>query len=298
MKSSPASWVVAFASMGLAAIAGAQAPPAPGAAPLPPPMQIKQVTPGLFMITGNGGNSTVRVGQDGIILVDTKNGGDAVYNELMEKIRSVSPLPVKYVFITHHHADHSGNIVSFLPTAKVVAARELPPLLARYTPANNVRKPATPNTTYKGKYTAKVKGATAQGFHFARAHTGGDTIVYFPEVRVVSVGDELVAATPNTDYPFDGSVLGWQKSMASLLKLDFDFAIPGHGDNPMTRAEVETYVKKWSTFIERARAEIKAGTPKDQLLAKIRTDDLGWNVMVTNWTQAARLDPFYLELSK
>jgi cyclase len=300
MRSPLSRLALGFVSLGLAAIVQAQAPAAAPAAPPgpPPPMQVKEVTPGVFMITGNGGNSTVRVGKDALILVDTKNPGDAVVAELLEKIRGISPLPVKYVFITHHHNDHAGNIVSFLPTAKVVAAQELPPLVKRYTPPNNARKPSEPNTTYKGKYAAKVKGARVQAFHFARAHTGGDTIVYFPDVRVVSVGDELVAATPNTDYPFEGSVLGWQKSMAALLKLKFDFAIPGHGDNAMTRAEVETYAKKWDTFIERARAEIKAGTPKDQLMAKIKTDDLGWNVTTANWTQPARLDPFYAELSQ
>lgn len=287
-------------ALGIASMAQAQAPAAAPAGPPgpPPPMQVKKVTEGVYMITGNGGNSTVRVGKDEVILVDTKNPGDAVVNELLEKIRSVTPNPVKVVFITHHHNDHAGNIVSFLPTAKVVAAKELPPLVERYTPPNNARKPSPPNATYDRKYSAKVKGAKVQAFHFARAHTGGDTIVYFPDVRVVSVGDELVATTPNTDYPFEGSVLGWQKSMAALLKLKFDYAIPGHGDNPMSRAEVEAYAKKWDTFIERARAEIKAGTPKDQLMAKIKTDDLGWNVTTPQWTQPARLDPFFAELSQ
>ena len=300
MKSQLARLALGFVTLGFAAMAQAQAPAGAPAAPPgpPPPMQVKEVKPGVYMITGNGGNSTVRVGKDAVILVDTKNPGDAVYNELMEKIHGISPLPVKYVFITHHHNDHAGNIVSFLPTAKVVAAKELPPLVQRYTPANNARKPSEPNTTYNKKYSAKVKDARVQAFHFARAHTGGDTIVYFPDVRVVSVGDELVAATPNVDFPFEGSVLGWQKSMAALLKLKFDVAIPGHGDNPMSRLEVEAYAKKWDTFIERARAEIKAGTPKEQLMAKIKTDDLGWNVTTANWTQPARLDPFYAELSQ
>ena len=300
MKSQLARLALGFVTLGLAAMAQAQAPAGAPAAPPgpPPPMQVKEVKPGVYMITGNGGNSTVRVGKDAVILVDTKNPGDAIYNELMEKIRGVSPLPVKYVFITHHHNDHAGNIVSFLPTAKVVAAKELPPLVQRYTPANNARKPSEPNTTYNKKYSAKVKDARVQAFHFARAHTGGDTIVYFPDARVVAVGDELVAATPNADYPFEGSVLGWQKSMAALLKLKFDVAIPGHGDNPMSRLEVEAYAKKWDTFIERARAEIKAGTPKEQLMAKIKTDDLAWNVTTANWTQPARLDPFYAELSQ
>jgi cyclase len=297
MKPPFAKWIVSAVTLGFAVASQAQAPAGAPPGP-PPPMQIKEVTPGLYMVTGKGGNSTVRVGKDGVILVDTKNPGDDIVNELLEKIRSVTPLPVKYVFITHHHNDHAGNIVSFLPTAKVVAAKELPPLVQRYTPANNARKPSEPNTTYDKKYSARVKGATVRAFHFARAHTGGDTIVYFPDVRVVSLGDELVATTPNTDYPFEGSVLGWQKSMAAVLKLKFDYAIPGHGDNPMTRAEVEAYARKWDTFIERARAEIKAGTPKDQLMAKIKTDDLGWNVTVPNWTQPARLDPFYAELSQ
>ena len=293
---------VGFVTLGLTALAQAQAQapaPAPAAPPgPPPPMQIKEVTKGVYMITGNGGNSTVRVAQDGVILVDTKNPGDAVMAELLDKVKSVTPQPVKYVFITHHHNDHAGNVVTFLPTAKVVAAKELPPLVARYTPPNNARKPSEPNTTFSKKYSAKLKGARVEAYHFDRAHTGGDAIVYFPDVRVVAVGDELVAATPNTDYPFDGSVLGWQKSMAALLKLKFDYAIPGHGDNVMSRSEVEAYAKKWDTFIQRARAEIKAGTPKDQLMAKIRTDDLGWNVNVANWTQPARLDPFYAELSR
>ena len=58
---------------------GQAAPAAQAAAPAPP-MAIKQVKPGLYMVTGFGGNSTVRVTDQGVILVDTKNLGDAFYN--------------------------------------------------------------------------------------------------------------------------------------------------------------------------------------------------------------------------
>ncbi len=68
--------------------------------------------------------------------------------------------------------------------------------------------------------------------------------------------------------------------------------------NPMTKAEVVAYKAKWDKVIERARAAIKAGTPKEQLLAAIKTDDLGWTLAGPNWTAPARLDPFYAELSK
>jgi hypothetical protein len=51
-----------------------------------------------------------------------------------------------------------------------------------------------------------------------------------------------------------------------------------------------------NTVVERAHDLVKSGTPKDQLLAKIKTDDIGWNVTGPQWNQPARLDAFYAEL--
>jgi hypothetical protein len=66
-------------------------PPAAGAAPAGPPpqapMSVKEVKPGVFMVIGNGGNTTVRVGKDGLLVVDVKNPGDAIYAELMRASR-------------------------------------------------------------------------------------------------------------------------------------------------------------------------------------------------------------------
>ena len=56
-------------------------------------MAIKQVKPGVYMVTNNGGNSTVRVTEQGIILVDTKNLGDMFYNELLTQIKTASQQP-------------------------------------------------------------------------------------------------------------------------------------------------------------------------------------------------------------
>src|SRR4051812_26789927 len=113
-----AAGVAAISLMAGASFAQAPAGAAPGAAPgAPPPqapMEIKTVKPGVYMVTGNGGNSTVVVGTDGVVLVDTKNPGEKVYDELIAKIAGVTPLPVKAVLITHHHADHSGNTLLFL----------------------------------------------------------------------------------------------------------------------------------------------------------------------------------------
>ena len=72
------------------------------------------------------GNTGVRVTKAGLIVVDTKNLGDVFYNELSEKIKSISPEPVKFVIVTHHHQDHSGNIQKFLDAGAQVIATEKP----------------------------------------------------------------------------------------------------------------------------------------------------------------------------
>jgi glyoxylase-like metal-dependent hydrolase (beta-lactamase superfamily II) len=262
----------------------------------PQGQMITQIKPGFYEVTGAGGNTSVRVTKEGLIVVDTKNLGEANYNDLMTQIKTVSTLPVKYVVITHVHQDHSGNTKSFEEAgAKVIANEGEKAELATYTaPAG---KPAEPNVTYGKKTTIKLGGVKAEVYHFSRAHTGGDSVVYFPDLKIVAGGDAIVNGAPNIDFPNGGSAVEWPKLIASTLKLDFDTLIPGHG-NVMTKADVVAYKGKWDMLVARAEEQVKKGTPKDKLLASIKTDDIGWNVTGAQWTPPARLDPFYAELSK
>lgn len=261
------------------------------------PPAIKEVKPGLYMVTGLGGNTTVRATNDGLIVVDTKNLGEANYNALMEQIRTVSKAPVRYVFVTHHHQDHSGNIGPFQAAgAEVIVHEGLNKALDTYKAAQGT--PDKSKVTYATTRTVKVGTATAEARFFGRAHTSGDTWVYFPDVRVIATGDSFVATAPNADYPFGGSVVEWVKALDQVLKLDFDTAIPGHGNDPLTKADVQKFRDNLNTIVTRGRELVKKGTPKDQLMAQLKTDDLGWTLNAQQWNQPARLDPFYEELSK
>jgi glyoxylase-like metal-dependent hydrolase (beta-lactamase superfamily II) len=293
------------AGVAMAALAGAaqaQAPaggaPAGGAPPAQQPLQIKPVKAGVYMVVGNGGNSTVVVGPSGVVLVDTKNPGEKIYEELVDKIKSVTAEPVAEVLITHHHGDHSGNTLLFENHGVPVIAHQQELQALQTYVSTATPRPTAPSITYESELTTTAGGVKVEAHHWGAGHTAGDTVVYFPAQKIVSGGDEVVEVTPNIDYPFGGSVGGWLKSLDAIAKLDFEFIIPGHGNDPMTKAQFLDYAKKWHTFADRARAAIKAGTPKDKLMAAIKTDDLGWNVNTPLFTQPARLDPFYAELSK
>ena len=275
-----------------------------GQAPPPAPMAIKQVKPGLYMVTGFGGNSTVRVTPQGVILVDTKNLGDGPYNDLVAQIKTVTDQPVKYVFVTHVHQDHAGNIGRFVKAGATVITNEgLKRNLEVGGPNGKgyesaAGKPDPPNATYTKDREVSLGNVKAKAYHFANAHTGGDSIVYFPDVKVVALGDEFVAQPPNADYPMGGSVLDWSKALSEVLKLDFDTAIPGHGNDPMTKADVAAFQKKIDLIGKKAIELRKKGVAKDMIRQQIQAEVpemAPW--MMTGLVNDMRLDAFYDELT-
>jgi hypothetical protein len=53
-------------------------------------------------------------------------------------------------------------------------------------------------------------------------------VVYFPNLRVIAVGD-LFASTPNLDFFHGGSLVGWGPVLGEILKLHFDVVVPSKG---------------------------------------------------------------------
>ena len=85
----------------------------------PPALTLHKVKDDLYEIEGDGGNVAVYVTGEGVILVDDKFEQD--YESIMAHVKSVTDQPVKYVLSTHHHSDHSGGNVKFLPTAEIIS---------------------------------------------------------------------------------------------------------------------------------------------------------------------------------
>ena len=258
----------------------AQAPPGQGrgggrGGPGQAVEKIRPLKPNLYMVTGGGANTLIRVTPEGVIVVDTKNPGDENFNRLMEEIRSVSPLPVKYVINTQHHPDHVGNNQKFIDAgATVIALDGLKTHMASDPRTKAI--PGLPTQTFAKDYTLTFAGAEVRLYSFGRGHSGGDTMAYFPDAKVVMVSDQMTDNAPIVDFANGGSAVGWAPILDSVLKLDFEMAIPGRGE-PKTRADVEAYRTKFATVVTRASDAIKAGATRETLASQMKTDDLGWN---------------------
>ena len=280
--------VVAVCGVGVPAQAPAPGAGRGGGQPVQP---IQMVKPGLYLVPGGGSNSIVRVTPEGVILVDTKMPGEANYTALMQQIRTVTPLPVKTVIVTHHHADHTGNNDRFIAAgAEVIGHAVLASSLETY---QFDPRPAKPTTTYTGSdRVVRLGGVEVRVLHLGRAHTGGDSVVYFPDVKVVATSDAVTTGStgPLADYAGGGSFAGFAPVLDAMLKFDFDTAIPGAGPL-LTKADVQAFRTKIGTVIDRASALVKAGVPANQLLMQLKTDDLGWAPRIP------MVDAFVAELS-
>ena len=89
-------------------------------APPQAPFVTHQLKPNIYWIEGGGGNSTVIVGTNGVIVVDaktTKAGGQ----ELLDDIAKLTPKPVTTVILTHSDGDHVNGLAAFPTGLKIIA---------------------------------------------------------------------------------------------------------------------------------------------------------------------------------
>ena len=243
---------------------------------------IMKVKEGLYVIPGydgaaTGGNVAVRVTSEGVIIVDSKL--QTLYSDIVGKVKSVSPLPIKYLLNSHQHGDHTGSNAQFINSVEI--------LMHRNARANMIKgKLAGPGEiVYTDQQSVFLGGVEVQMLYMGRGHTNGDSVIYFPDLRTIHTGDLVVwgkrsqgtTLTPSIDLANgNGSGKEWVGTLDNILKLDFDTAIPGHGP-VLTKDDIRTYRNKWQTLHDRMRAFIKSGGKKADASAKtIKLDDLNW----------------------
>lgn len=202
------------------------------------------------------GNITVLAGPDRVLMVDT--GQLETAGKVLAAIRAITPSPLRYVIDSHRHGDHvCANAKMHGAGAEIIAQENVVPWLKagnEYTP-----RPAPggmPQTTYQDAMSLHLDGEDVELFHPHRAHTDGDTVVFFRKANVMATGDIFVNGT----YPYQPASKGAGVSavIAALERLlamtdGKTIFVPGHG--PVgNRADVQEFL----AMLKDARARVLA----------------------------------------
>ncbi|MSO19731.1 MAG: MBL fold metallo-hydrolase [Acidobacteria bacterium] len=255
-----------------------------------PPLTIEKVKDNLYVIVGSGGNVGALVTREGVILIDDKF--EPNYDEIMEKLRSVTSQPVKYVINTHYHADHSGGNVKFLPSAEVISTLNARKNILDHKQPNAPANLAPARIVFTEETSVFLGGMEVRARHFGRGHTNGDAVIYFPELRTIHTGDLMSGTTPLIDYNGGGSVVEWTRTLDAVLQMDFETVIPGHG--PVnTKAGLKSYRDNIEKLRNRVSGLIREGKSQEEI-GKVLMAEFGWqpNSLQMEWS----LPGFFQEL--
>src|SRR5436305_1984482 len=75
-----------------------------------------------YMLEGEGGNITVAVANDGVIMVDSQFA--PLHDKIKAAITTLTNLPIRYLLITHFHRDHTGGNEAFGKDGATIVAHE------------------------------------------------------------------------------------------------------------------------------------------------------------------------------
>lgn len=264
------------------------------------PLKIVTIKPDLYLITGRGANAVLRRTDEGLILVDNKVQYNLVWRELVEIINTtVGNLPIKYSFITHHHADHGGLNQQVIDTgSELIGHQNLIETLKIYTSIIAPYNPAPPTITFTDKYTLNFAGTTTIAYYLGSGHTNGDIAVYFTDLKVIAGGDLIYGnGMPSVDAHYgQGTIFGILSQLDRLLELDFELVVPGHGNDILTREQVVQYRTQIQSLIEISQAAIRKGLSPEKVVELINQQKMGFTLTGHFWHGEKYLRPIYEEL--
>ena len=239
------------------------------------PITVEALRENIYFIHASGGNMVLAVGEEGALLVD--NEFAELNARLQETIRKLSPQPLRYVFNTHWHSDHTGMNEALAGTGALILAhddtrtRMLSPqhnafFNHTYPPA---ARAALPVITFPRAMSLHLNGESIQFLYTADAHTDGDAIAWFPKSNVVHMGDLYISELyPIIDINSGGDINGYAPAIDAVLAIidDSTRVVPGHG-RVGSRADLLAYRTMLATIRDRVAAMMDDGLGLDAVLA-------------------------------
>jgi glyoxylase-like metal-dependent hydrolase (beta-lactamase superfamily II) len=283
-----------------------------------PALELLPVRGNVSMLAGAGGNITVQVGNDGVLLVDS--GAAGMSDKVLESIRTVSKGQVTYIVNTNDRSDHVGGNANFarmgrpLAIARAAQARVFivgfSSILERMSDRNAappVPEQAWPNDTYSGaQKNLSFNGDGIQIFHQS-ATTDGDSIVLFRRADVIAAGDIFDPTEyPIIDLKSGGSFAGVLEGLNRLRQMAIPadhmeggtMIVPGHG-RLSDVGDLDIYHQMVTIVRDRLQDMIKGGMTLEQVKAARPTRDYDplYGHNTGSWTTDMFIEAAYRSLT-
>src|SRR5882672_7237951 len=252
----------------------------------PKTLEVTKLKDNLYVLkaltNGGGGNTSVFITANGVVVVDSKNPGWG--QPILDKIKTLTDKPVTTLINTHTHGDHVSGNVEFPATVDIIVqantAENMKKMIPNSTAADQTVPAQTifqqnggrglPKRTFKDKMTLFKGADEVDLYYFGRGHTNGDAWVFFPALHVVHAADIFSGKNlPLLDANNGGSAAEIANSLEKgydALNGKADTIVTGHSKE-MTQAELKEYIAFNREFLSDVQAAKKAGKSVDEVAA-------------------------------
>ncbi len=268
------------------------------------------VRDGIYMLVGAGGNTTVQVGDDGVLVVDTKLA--TASDVAARRDPTISDKPIRYVINTHWHPDHVGGNELIAKSGSTIAggnvsgaiadAGEGAAVIAHENVLVRMSGQETPppfeawptDTLFMPQKDLYFNGEAIEILHQPAAHTDGDSLVFFRSSDVVSTGDVFTTTGYPVIRPEDGGGIdGVIAALNRIIEITVPeekqeggtLVIPGHG-RLCDEADVVEYRDMVTIIRDRIASMVEMGMTLRQVQAAKPTADYDGRYGATSgfWT--------------
>ena len=266
-------------------------------------IKANKVTDKFYTLDGQGGTIGVLFGPDGVFMVDTQFA--PLSDKIAAAIKRLTPQPIKFIVNTHVHGDHTGGDENFGKTGATIISREElryrlahPNPNANGTPGVPMPTAGLPRMTYRDMLTLRMNGEEIQLIAIPRAHTDGDTLVYFPGLDVIMTGDFYRSIQyPNVDRANGGSLQGLLDGLGLVIGRAGPNTkiIPGHGPT-VDRTAVIAHRDIAMMVRDRVARLVDQGKSEDEVVAAKVTADLDPKIQEAGMTGDRFVRQVYAEV--
>ena len=244
-------------------------------------VEIDKLKDNLYVMKGGGGNSSVFITANGVVVVDTKNPGWG--QPLLDAIKKVTDKRVTTIINTHTHGDHVSGNVEFPAEVDIVTHVNTAANMKAMRPNSTAAPSATPprnifnehnghglaKRTFSDKMTIGRGAEQIDLMYFGRAHTNGDALIYFPAHRVLHIADMFPGKElPIMDSNNGGTAVGYADTLTKVLgfsEKSADVIVNGHSNTTSTNADLKDYIQFIRGYVKDVQGAKTSGKTVDDV---------------------------------
>lgn len=263
-----------------------------------------KISDNFYTLDGQGGRIGVLAGPDGVLMVDAQFA--PLTDKIVAAVHQISDKPIRFLINTHVHGDHTGGNANLGNMGVLIFAREelrnrlMHPVPGANYGAAGMPAPAAalPVVTYRGRVTFHLNGEDVELIPVARAHTDGDTMVFFHKNDAIMTGDFFRSIQfPNIDRTNGGTLDGMLAGLGMVIGMAGPDTkiIPGHG--PLCdRTAVMAHRDMLLAIRDRVAKLVEQGKSQEEVIAAKPAADYEAKISEIGTSEDRFIGQLYAEL--